>query len=136
MNEMTPEQQSAEIERLKAREARFIQYCDSLSAMLLDLVQHHRDNKTVSVILEIQEKHGVDLAPIFNPEIQWYRFSSQDEILEKWLNAYISEGLAVDLLGVGRIEARVMMEAKYGMDWRSARESFVQQREDEELNQG
>src|SRR5690242_14165300 len=91
------EEKDAEVERLKARDVRFIQHCDDLGATLKDIVNHHRSNNTASVIVKIQMEHGVDLAPIFNPDLNWYRFTSPDQILEKWLNAHISEGLAADL---------------------------------------
>ena len=107
-----------QIEMLKAREARFIAYCDSLHTALARITEHHEKAGTTSVIVGItHDDPNIQFAMIFNPDLAWYRIT-RDGILERWYQGRISEGLAASLLGVDRIPARMLMEQKYGMNWR------------------
>lgn len=108
----------AEIERLKAREARFVRHCDALNAAFKEVVNHSWAKDSENIVFKIlMDYPDLQLATILNPGTDWYLLT-QDQILEEWVNARISEGLAAHLLDVGRIQARMLMEQKYGVYWR------------------
>jgi len=108
----------SEVVALKAREARFIRHCDALSAAFKDVVNHAWAKDSENLIMQIvMEYPDLQLATILNPGTDWYHLT-QDQILDEWLNARISEGLASHLLDVGRVQARTLMENKHGVNWR------------------
>lgn len=120
--EMLAEMQP-ELERLKARDARFVRHCDAMNAAFKDVFDSSWGKDSEKIILQIlMEYPDLQLATIMNPGTDWYHLT-QDQILEDWLNARISEGLAAHLLDVGRVQARMMMEQKRGVNWRDYAES-------------
>jgi len=126
----TLEQVRDEVNQLKAetkaRETRFVRHLDALSKFLRDLMTRSRaryGNGVNNIIVELMHEDGGDtqLATVMNPGTDWYH-QTTDQILEKLAHAKISEGIAAYLLDVSRIEVRVMMEDKFGANWRDIAE--------------
>jgi hypothetical protein len=113
----------AEITALKTREKRFIRHCDAMNAAFKDVFDSSWGKDSEKIILQIlMEYPELQLATISNPGTDWYHLT-QDQILDSWVKAEISEGLAAHLLDVGRIQARMMMEKKHGVYWRDLADS-------------
>lgn len=61
--------------------------------------------------------------------------SARNHVLDEHLLVHISEGRAAHLLSTDRITLRMLMEARYGKDYREYQDDFVlAQRKIRELN--